>query len=134
MTLRDIEEIRLIYIKVLNDMYHPRINYPDSNQPANTTIPGESIVVTPVTLEIAALPAPLPVVGQQLAVLSQPTDSQPPINDSRKSNSQELATVGQPSEKRQPITDSEQPDNEKASGKNLKRNVGGIGGAGRSIK
>lgn len=105
LTLRDIEEIRLIYIKVLNDMYHPRINYPDSNQAGNSNQAGKSMVVTPLIPEIAALPAPaLAVSSQQLAVSQPPTASR------------------------------QQLDTEKPSDKNPKRTMGGIGGAGRLIK
>jgi hypothetical protein len=57
LTLRDIDEIRRLFVQILTDIYHPRINYPDSHQATNkvdpTTIPveqREGVVVTALPL------------------------------------------------------------------------------------
>ncbi len=113
LTLRDIEEIRNLFVESLNGIYHPRIAYPEK-EPAPTS--EKEVIVTGSAREVPTSLVPVKPeptrITNSLGAADGGGNSEPPLTDPRPTGSSETQL---PTRKLNP-------------GK------GGIGGAGRRIK
>lgn len=135
LTLRDLDELRRLFTQVLTDIYHPRINYPDSVRPTSNK-PSSSKDETVVQREgvvVQALPEPKPEPKevQPLSFLVGGANTQKMHPTNAADSSTETANLTTNTAVLTRLTEMENKQLEPGTKSLTKDN---IGGAGRSVK
>lgn len=134
LTLKDIDELRHLFVEILAGIYHPRIVYPDTSKPANpangnTTTEPES-TARPEAVEAIIVPVreiPLPQLPSSIYAGSGAADGGEPLPGAA-ANLVATVTVGTSTYEALP-----NPENRDSKPSKRSPGSGGIGGAGRPI-